>query len=63
MESLVEHVQDGNVLETHGDVPPGIRKQLYDEEGKALERHKKKTATSVASLSPIPITIDRKSVV
>ncbi|KFZ25027.1 hypothetical protein V502_00491 [Pseudogymnoascus sp. VKM F-4520 (FW-2644)] len=57
MESLVEHVQDGDVLETHDDVPPRIRKQLYDEEEKSPERHKKKTTTSVAGLSAIPITI------
>jgi hypothetical protein len=57
MESLVEYVLEGNTLETHDDVPDSIRQKLYDEEEKSLERHKKKTITSAASLPPIPITI------
>lgn len=58
MTELVTYVQDGNTLETHDDVPQHIRQQLYDEEKKSLERHKK-TTTSVASLPPIPITITK----
>jgi hypothetical protein len=57
MESLVEYVQDGNILETHDDVPHDIRQQLYNEEETSVERHKKKTTTSAATPSPIPITI------
>ena len=56
MTDLVTYVQDGNTLQTHDDVPENIRQQLYDEEKKSLERHKKTTTTSVASLPPINIT-------
>jgi hypothetical protein len=57
MTALVEYMQDGNTLQTHDDVPEDIRRQLYDEEKKSLERHKKTTTPSAASLPPINITV------
>jgi len=54
---IVEYVQNGHKLETHDDVPKDIREQLYAEERQALERHKKATRTSAASLPPINITM------
>jgi hypothetical protein len=57
MESPADYVQDGNILEFPDNIPYDIRQQLYDEEEVLLERYKKKTAPSAASLPPIPITI------
>jgi hypothetical protein len=37
MWSLVEYVLDGNTLETHDDVPPVIRQQLYVQVADALD--------------------------
>jgi hypothetical protein len=57
MQSLVDYALAGNTLERHEDVPQSMRQQLYDEEAMSLERHKKKTAVSTASLPNLPITI------
>jgi hypothetical protein len=57
MEELVDYVLDGNTLKTYDDVPQDIRQQLYEEEEKSLEMHKKKTATPAANLPTLPITI------
>jgi hypothetical protein len=50
-------VQNGHKLETHDDVPKDICEQLYAKERQALERHKKATRTSTASLPLINITM------
>jgi hypothetical protein len=57
MENLVEYTLAGNTLESHEDVPLSIRQQLYNEEAMSIERHKKKSTVSAASLPHLPITI------
>ncbi len=56
LKSLIMHMQDGHMLETHDDVPKKIHDELYIKEQQSLERHQKATRTSTASHPPITIT-------
>ena len=56
LRSLIRHVEEGGVLETHDDVPNDIREQLYAEEQQDVERQRKRRASTIASLPPINIT-------
>jgi hypothetical protein len=56
LKSLIRHVEQGNELHTHDDVPEDIRQQLYAEEQQWLERRQKQTGTSTANFPPINIT-------
>jgi hypothetical protein len=49
---LVEHVQDGHILQTHSDVPKEIRQKLYTKEQQGIERRQKPATT----FPPINIT-------
>jgi hypothetical protein len=55
LRSLIQHVEQGHVLQTHDDVPEEIRQQLYTEEQQLIERHQKPSGTSAANC-PINIT-------
>jgi hypothetical protein len=55
LRSLIQHVEQGNVLQTHDDMPEEVRQQLYAEQ-QWLERHQKPAGTSAASCPPINIT-------
>lgn len=55
--SLVRYVQSGKTLETHEDVPGGIREQIYRAERRRLERQKGHNhLTSQSNYPPITIT-------
>jgi hypothetical protein len=56
LKSLIRHVEQGGTLGTHDDVPGDIRKQLYTEKQQDVERQRKRTASTVISLSLINIT-------
>jgi hypothetical protein len=49
-------MQESYTLETPNNIPANIRKKLYVEEQKSLERHQKASGTSTSSLPPINIT-------
>jgi hypothetical protein len=55
LQALVVHVQEGNVIETHDDVPEDIRQQLYAAERQRFERHHKVGDRSDAKLPSIVI--------
>jgi hypothetical protein len=40
LKALIKHVEQGGILEDHGDVPDSIREQLYAEEKQRLEKQK-----------------------
>ena len=50
------YVQEGHTLETHDDVLENVRKELYAEEQKLLERHQKASGTFAATPPAIYIT-------
>lgn len=56
LRSLIQHVEQGLVLQTHNDVPEEVRQQLYAEEQKAIEKRQKLPSTSAANFPPINIT-------
>jgi hypothetical protein len=56
MRSLIEYVAKDGILQTHDDVPPEVRHQLYAEEQQWQDRKAKETATSPLSIPPINIT-------
>jgi hypothetical protein len=55
LQALVLHVQRGNALETHDDVPDDIRQQLYAAEWQQYERHHKTADKSDSKLPSIVI--------
>ena len=56
LKSIIRHVEQGNELNTHDDVPESIRQQLYAEEQQWVERRQKQTGTSAPNFPPINIT-------
>ncbi len=56
LKSLIRHVEQGNELNTHNNVPESIRQQLYAEEQQWVERRQKQTRASTANFPPINIT-------
>jgi hypothetical protein len=56
LRSLIQHVEQGLVLQTHVDVPEEVRQQLYAEEQKAIEKRQKPPSASAANFPPINIT-------
>nr|KMM69072.1 hypothetical protein CPAG_05395 [Coccidioides posadasii RMSCC 3488] len=57
LKSLIRFVEEGNDLETHGDIPDTIQEQLYREEQQWLERQQKTRQSKVKSTCP-PININ-----
>jgi hypothetical protein len=55
LQALVLHVQRGNALETHDDVPDDIRQQLYAAERQQYARHHKAADKSDSKLPSIVI--------
>jgi hypothetical protein len=55
LQALVLHVQRGNPLETHDDVPDDIRQQLYAAEQQQYARHHKTADKSDSKLPSIVI--------
>lgn len=54
---LVDYAEEGNMLRTHGDVPPRIRELIYAKEQQDSERRKRKRQASLSDgLPPIHIT-------
>ncbi|GAB1319495.1 hypothetical protein MFIFM68171_09705 [Madurella fahalii] len=54
---LIDYAEEGNILRTHGDVPPWIRELIYTKEQQDSERRKRKRPGSFSeSLTPIHIT-------
>ena len=53
---LVEHVQDGHVLQTNDDMPEYVGQQLYAEEQQGIERRQKPASSSATNCPPINIT-------
>lgn len=56
LKSLIRHVEEGGILQSHDDVPDDIREQLYREEQQDLEHQRKRRAPSLATCPPINIT-------
>ena len=56
LRSLIEHVQSGEPLRNHDDVPDRIREQLVAEERQWLERRPKAAANAASPFPPINIT-------
>jgi hypothetical protein len=56
MRRLIEYVAKGDVLESHDDVPPDVRQQLYLEDQQRQDRKAKENAPSPLSIPPINIT-------
>jgi hypothetical protein len=54
LKRLVTHVEKGGVLESHKDVPEGIRGDLYMEEQQKLEKDKRKGGYSLGTGAPYP---------
>jgi hypothetical protein len=52
---LVQHVEDGNVLETHDDVPYEVRERLYAEDEKQREKAQKSINPANGLIPPINI--------
>ncbi|KAJ5100797.1 hypothetical protein N7456_006849 [Penicillium angulare] len=58
LRSLVRYVEKGGILETHDDVPDGLREQLYAEnEDRATKQKSQTTAPLGTSCPPINITV------
>lgn len=55
LRSLVQHVEDGNVLETHDDVPYEVRERLYAEDEKQREKGQKSINPANGLIPPINI--------
>ncbi|KAK2035904.1 hypothetical protein LZ31DRAFT_286242 [Colletotrichum somersetense] len=49
LKTLVEHVEQGGLLQGHDDVPDSLRHQLYTEEQHQRERQRRRTMPSIAS--------------
>ena len=56
LKSLIRHVEEGGLLQSHDDVPDDLRDQLYREEQQDLEHQRKRRAPSLPSYPPINIT-------
>ncbi|KAH6868907.1 hypothetical protein B0T10DRAFT_419197, partial [Thelonectria olida] len=56
LKALIEHAKQGYTLQTHDDVPPDVRDQLYAEDQQDASRKRKRAASSSADLPPIKIT-------
>jgi hypothetical protein len=56
LKALIDFVEQGNILQSHDDVPEDIREQLLAEEQQQLERQSKLSDYSTPSLPPINIT-------
>jgi hypothetical protein len=55
LQALILHVQRGNALETHDDVPDNIRQQLYAAERQQYAQHHKAANKSDSKLPSIVI--------
>ncbi|KAL4961615.1 uncharacterized protein BDV14DRAFT_211074 [Aspergillus stella-maris] len=55
---LISYVDAGGTLDSHDDVPEGIRQALYMEAQQKLERSSNKTNNQVALGAPCPININ-----
>lgn len=49
---LVDYAEEGNMLRTHGDVPPWICELIYAKEQQDSERRKRKRQASLSESSP-----------
>jgi hypothetical protein len=56
LRSLIEHIEQGQVLQTQNNVPEYIRQQLYTEEQQGIKRRQKPASTFTANFPPINIT-------
>jgi len=56
LRSLIEHVESGEPLRNHDDVPDGMREQLVAEERQRLERRPNAIASAPSPFPPITIT-------
>jgi hypothetical protein len=57
LRSLIKHVEQGGVLQSHEDLPNVIGEQLYAEEQQRLERQPRGTGSSAAGTTYSPINI------
>ncbi|KAM0708546.1 hypothetical protein Q7P35_005198 [Cladosporium inversicolor] len=55
MRSLIKHVDEGNSLESHADVPQVVRQQLYAEQQERLHKQHKASTGNASNLPPITI--------
>lgn len=55
MKTLVRHLEEGEHLESHGDVPESLRQQLYMEDQERIRRQQKTTIANGSGLPPINI--------
>jgi cation transport regulator ChaB len=55
LQALVLHVQQGNALETHNNIPDNIRQQLYAAKQQQYARHHKAANKSNSKLPSIVI--------
>ena len=55
MRSLIKHVDEGNSLESHADVPQVVRQQLYAEQQERVHKQHKTSAGNASNLPPITI--------
>ncbi|KAM0293718.1 hypothetical protein ACHAPM_011518 [Fusarium culmorum] len=55
LRALIEHVRLGNTVDSHDDVPPGVRDLLYAEEEQTIQRKRKRRSSS-ADARPVNIT-------
>jgi len=58
LKTLVKYVEQGGVLETHDDVPDGVREQLYNEQNQQLDKKKKAVDNSTMGSMCPPININ-----
>lgn len=56
MRSLIEDIVKDAILETHDDVPPDVRQQLYLEEQQRQNCKAKENESSPLNIPPINIT-------
>ncbi|KAK1990557.1 hypothetical protein LX36DRAFT_685960 [Colletotrichum falcatum] len=49
LRTLIEHVENGGILQGHDDVPDYLRDQLYAEEQQRRERQRRRTTSSAVS--------------
>ena len=55
LKSLIDHVEEGGVLESQDDVPQHLRRELYAEEQQRRDRNQSKAAKSSMGMTPITI--------
>ncbi|KAF5692801.1 hypothetical protein FGLOB1_14479 [Fusarium globosum] len=55
LRALIENVRLGNTVESHDDVPPGVRDLLYAEEEQSIQRKRKRRSLSTDA-RPVNIT-------